>query len=169
MTEVSSAFKLDFPEGLVDRTAVFREEVTLYTAREKLLDLLTYLKNEQQFNMLSDVTCTDYLPKSPRFGMIYQLYSLPRNLRVRVKVMLTEYDPKIISTCSLYASANWLEREVYDLMGITFTEHPDLRRILMPLGYEGHPLRKEVPVTVEENAFSFNRERIDREKPYATE
>ncbi len=169
MTEVSSAFKLDFPEGLVERTAVFREEVTLYTAREKLLDLLTYLKNEQQFNMLSDVTCTDYLPKSPRFGMIYQLYSLPRNLRVRVKVMLTEYDPKIISACSLYASANWLEREVYDLMGITFTEHPDLRRILMPLGYEGHPLRKEVPVTVEENAFSFNRERIDREKPYATE
>ena len=58
MTEVSSAFKLDFPEGLVEKTAVFREEVTLYTAREKLLDLLTYLKNEQQFNMLSDVTCT---------------------------------------------------------------------------------------------------------------
>lgn len=169
MTEVSSAFKLDFPEGLVERTAVFREEVTLYTAREKLLDLLTYLKNEQQFNMLSDVTCTDYLPKSPRFGMIYQLYSISRNLRVRVKVMLPESDPKIISACSLYASANWLEREVYDLMGIVFTEHPDLRRILMPLGYEGHPLRKEVPVTVEENAFSFNRERIDREKPYATE
>ena len=169
MTEVSSPLKLDFPEGLVEQTAVFREEVTLFTSRERLLDLLKHLKTEQQFNMLSDVTCTDYLPKSPRFGMIYQLYSIPRNLRVRVKVMLNELDANVPSACSLYNSANWLEREVYDLMGIRFTEHPDLRRILMPLGYEGHPLRKEVPVTVEENAFSFNRERIDREKPYATE
>lgn len=169
MTNVPSTFKLDFPEGLVERTAIFREEVTLFTAREKLLDLLKHLKTVQQFNMLSDVTCTDYLPKSPRFGMIYQLYSIPRNLRVRVKVMLNELDANVPSACSLYASANWLEREVYDLMGITFIDHPDLRRILMPLGYEGHPLRKEVPVTVEENAFSFNRERIDREKPYATE
>jgi NADH-quinone oxidoreductase subunit C len=169
MTEVSSPLKLDFPDGLVERTAIFREEVTLFTAREKLLDLLKHLKSEQQFNMLIDVTCTDYLPKSPRFGMIYQLYSISRNLRVRVKVMLNELDANVPSVCSLYASANWLEREVYDLMGIRFTDHPDLRRILMPLGYEGHPLRKEVPVTVEENAFSFNRERIDREKPYATE
>lgn len=169
MTEVSTPLKLEFPEGLVEKTVVFREEVTLLTAREKLLELLAHLKNEQQFNMLSDITCTDYLPQSPRFGMIYQLYSLPRNLRVRVKVMLSEFDPKVPSACSLYESANWLEREVYDLMGIGFDNHPDLRRILMPLGYEGHPLRKEVPVTVEENAFSFNRERIDREKPYATE
>ena len=169
MAETPSTFKLDPPEGLVGSTTVFRGEVTLNTTREKLAELLLHLRDVQQFNMLTDVTCTDYFPQEPRFGMLYQLMSLPRNIRVRVKVMLSEHDAHIESACAAFVSANWLEREIYDLMGIHFDNHPDLRRILMPLGYEGHPLRKEVPVTVEENAFSFNRERIDREKPYARE
>jgi NADH-quinone oxidoreductase subunit C len=169
MTEAPTTPALNIPDGLVNNTVVFRDEVTLHTSREKLIALLAHLKNEQQFNMLTDVTCADYLPKEPRFGMVYQLYSTTRNIRVRVKVMLSEFDPKVPSACAVYVNANWLEREVYDLMGILFENHPDLRRILLPLGYDGHPLRKEVPVNVEENAFSFNRERIDREKPYATE
>jgi NADH-quinone oxidoreductase subunit C len=168
MTEIST-LKIDLPDGLVTSTTVFRDEVTLHTTREKLLDLLQNLKDVQQFNMLTDITCADYLPKEPRFGMVYQLNSLARNIRVRVKVMLSEYDPRVPSACAVYINANWLEREIYDLMGILFDGHPDLRRILLPLGYEGHPLRRDIPVNVEENAFSFNRERIDREKPYATE
>ena len=169
MSEAPSTPAFNLPDGLVTSTTVFREEVTLHTTREKVLALLAHLKNEQQFNMLTDETCTDYFPQEPRFGMIYQLYSLPRNIRVRVKLMLSEYDPTVPSACAVYINANWLEREVYDLFGIVFQNHPDLRRILLPLGYEGHPLRKEIPVTVEETAFSFNRERIDREMPYATE
>ena len=167
-TQVST-FKLDVPEGLVTSTVVFRAEVTLLTTREKVLELLAFLKNEQQFNMLTDETCTDYFPKDPRFGIIYQLYSFKRNLRVRVKLILPEFDARVPSACSVYQNANWLEREIYDLFGIQFDTHPDLRRILMPNDYEGHPLRKEVPCTIEEVAFSFNRARIDATKPRPTE
>ncbi len=157
------------PEGLVANTVVFRDEVTLHTSADNVLALLTHLKSEQKFEMLMDVTCIDYLPKEPRFGILYQLYSLSRNIRVRVKVLVGEYDATVPSACSVYMNANWLEREVYDLFGINFKDHPDLRRILMPLGYEGHPLRRDVPYTVEEVAFSFNRERIDANKPRPTE
>jgi NADH-quinone oxidoreductase subunit C len=157
------------PEGLISGTTVFRDEVTLNADRSQLIALLTHLKTEQKFEMLTDETCVDYFPKEPRFGVLYQLYSLSRNMRVRVKVMLSEYDPKVPSACAVYHNANWLEREVYDLFGIIYEDHPDLRRILMPLDYEGHPLRRDIPVQVEENAFSFNRERIDAGKPRATE
>jgi NADH-quinone oxidoreductase subunit C len=157
------------PDGLVSATTVFRDEVTLHVDRTNLLALLTHLKNDQKFEMLTDETCVDYFPKEPRFGVLYQMYSISRNMRVRVKVMLSEYDTKVPSACSVYRNANWLEREVYDLFGIIYEDHPDLRRILMPLDYEGHPLRRDIPVQVEENAFSFNRERIDAGKPRATE
>lgn len=157
------------PEGLVANTTVFRDEVTLHVGAEQLLALLAHLKNEQKFEMLVDVTCVDYLPKEPRFGVLYQLNSLSRNMRVRVKVMLSEFDATVPSACSVYRNADWLEREVYDLFGIQFAGHLDLRRILLPLDYEGHPLRRDVPYTVEEVAFSFNRERIDASKPRATE
>jgi NADH-quinone oxidoreductase subunit C len=157
------------PEGLVTNTVVFRDEVTLITTPDQLIALLTHLKGEQKFEMLVDVTCIDYLPKEPRFGVLYQLNSLSRNIRVRVKTLLSEFDPHVPSACPVYMNADWLEREVYDLFGIIFDGHPDLRRILLPLGYEGHPLRRDVPYTVEEVAFSFNRERIDAEKPRPSE
>jgi NADH-quinone oxidoreductase subunit C len=157
------------PEGLVANTIVFRDEVTLHTTPDNLIALLTHLKSEQKFEMLVDVTCVDYLPKEPRFGVLYQLNSLSRNIRVRVKTLVSEFDPRVPSACPVYRNANWLEREVYDLFGIIFDGHPDLRRILLPLGYEGHPLRRDVPYTVEEVAFTFNRERVDQEKPRQTE
>lgn len=153
----------------VVETVVARGEVTLITTRERLVDVLTWLRDRQQFEMLTDATCVDYYPKEPRFAIVYQLNSLSRWLRLRVKVFLSEYDKTIPTATAVYPSANWLEREIYDLFGVTFEGHPDLRRILMPAGYEGHPLLKEVPVTVEEVAFSFNRRRIDADKPYARE
>lgn len=153
----------------ISQVTLFRDEVTLHTSRERIIEVLTHLRDAQQFNMLTDETCVDYYPREPRFGILYQLYSIPRNIRVRVKVMLSEYDASIPSAVPVYRNANWLEREIYDLFGIHFEGHPDLRRILLPMDYQGHPLRKEVPVTVEENAFSFNRARVDAAKPYATE
>jgi NADH-quinone oxidoreductase subunit C len=169
MTTTPSTFQLDIPEGLVTGTTVFRDEVTLHATKSTVLALLAHLKDVQKFEMLTDETCVDYYPKEPRFGILYQLNSLSRNIRVRVKVMLGEYDATIPSACGVYRNANWLEREIYDLFGIVFEDHPDLRRILLPNDYPGHPLRREIPVQVEENAFSFNRERIDAEKPRPTE
>ncbi len=148
---------------------VFRDELTLIVPRERILDVLTYLRDRQGFEMLTDETCVDYYPNEPRFGILYQLNSLSRNVRLRVKVMLSEHDPRIPSAVPVYRNANWLEREIYDLFGIVFEGHPDLRRLLLPVDFQGHPLRKEYPVTVEENAFTFNRARIDAQKPYATE
>ena len=150
-------------------TVVAYDEVTLVTTRERVVEVLTYLRDQQQFEMLIDETCVDYYPKEPRFAIVYHLNSLSRAMRVRVKVFLGEYDKVVPTACGVYVNANWLERELYDLFGVTFEEHPDLRRIMMPAGYEGHPLLKEVPVTVEEVAFSFNRQRIDADKPYANE
>jgi len=153
----------------IAEVVVFRDEVTLNVPRERVIEVLTHLRDVQQFDMLTDETCVDYYPREPRFGILYQLYSIPRNIRVRVKVMLSEYDASLPTATGIYRNANWLEREIYDLFGIHFEGHPDLRRILLPPDWQGHPLRKEVPVTVEENAFTFNRERVDAEKPYATE
>lgn len=153
----------------VSDTLVFRDEITLLTTRERVVEVLTYLRDTEQFDMLTDETCVDYYPKEPRFGILYQLYSTTRNLRVRVKLMLSENNRSVPTVNGVYKAANWLEREMYDLFGINFEGHPDLRRIMMPPGWQGHPLLKENPVKVEEVSFSFNRERIDAEKPYAQE
>jgi NADH-quinone oxidoreductase subunit C len=153
----------------VAEVVVFRDEVTLIVPKARVVEVLTHLRDEQKFEMLTDETCVDYYPREPRFGMIYHLTSLSRSMKVRVKAMLSEYDATVPSAMGVYRNANWLEREIYDLMGIVFEGHPDLRRIMLPPDWQGHPLRKEVPVNVEENAFSFNRERIDAEKPYAHE
>jgi NADH-quinone oxidoreductase subunit C len=153
----------------VSGTQVFRDEVTLFTTRERVVEVLTHLRDAQHFDMLTDETCVDYYPKEPRFGILYQIYSTSRNLRVRVKVMLSEYDRSIPTASGVYVAANWLEREIYDLFGIDFPGHPDLRRIMMPPGWEGHPLLKENPIKVEEVAFTFNRERITAGKPRAQE
>lgn len=153
----------------VSEVVVFRDEVTLIVPKARIVEVLTHLRDEQKFEMLTDETCVDYYPREPRFGMIYHLTSLSRTMKVRVKTLLSEYDASVPSVVNVYRNANWLEREIYDLMGIQFEGHPDQRRIMLPPDYVGHPLRKEVPVTVEENAFSFNRERIDAGKPYATE
>jgi len=153
----------------INDVLVFREEVTLLTTKARVVEVLTYLHDAQQFDMLTDETCVDYLPKEPRFAIVYQLYATSRNIRVRVKVMLGESDRSIPTAVGVYQAANWLEREIYDLFGINFEGHPDLRRIMMPPGWEGHPLLKENPVKVEEVAFSFNRERVEADKPRAQE
>jgi NADH-quinone oxidoreductase subunit C len=124
-------------------------EVTLIARREGLVELMTYLRDEPslRFNYLSDIGGLDLGEfASPRFAVVYQLYSLERNHRLRVKVFLAEEDAHLPTMWEVWKAANWLEREVYDMFGITFDNHPDLRRILMPADYEGHPLRKDFPI-----------------------
>jgi NADH-quinone oxidoreductase subunit C len=99
-----------------------------------------------QFNLLTDATSVDRYPLEPRFEVNYHLVSIPRSDRLRLQVRLSASDPVVDSLVSVWPGANWLEREIFDLMGIRFEGHPDLRRILMPDDWEGYPLRRDYPV-----------------------
>ena len=110
-----------------------------------ILSICRYLKQEEQFNFLTDLTALDDPKREKRFEVIYQLYSFPHNVRLRLKAPLGESE-SIESVVSVWAAANWLEREAYDMFGIHFRGHPDLRRILLPEEWQGHPLRKDYPI-----------------------
>ncbi len=115
--------------------------------KDAVIEVLAFLKKECKFDMLTDVTAIDYLGKpGDRFMMVYQLTSVSFKDRLRLKASVSEDVCIIESATQVYASANWLEREVFDLFGIRFSKHPDLRRILMTPDWEGHPLRKDYPL-----------------------
>ena len=119
---------------------------TILVRPEGLVPLMTGLKSAPfQYEVLLDLTCVDFLADERRLEMVYHLYSLSRNKRLRIKVSLPEEHPSVDSLSGLWKNANWLEREVFDMFGVAFTGHPDLRRILMYDGFEGHPLRKSYP------------------------
>ena len=113
----------------------------------RIADVMLFLRDdgECQFDMLTDLTAVDYLGEEPRFEVVYHLYSLPKNKRLRVKARVSEKSAEIASLSALWPSANWMEREVWDLYGIRFAGHPDLRRILLYDEFQGHPLRKDYP------------------------
>jgi NADH-quinone oxidoreductase subunit C len=122
-------------------------DATALVEPARLADVMRFLRDDAdcQFDMLTDVTAVDYLGEEPRFEMVYHLYSLAKNKRLRVKARVGEKAPEIATLCGLWESANWMEREVWDLYGIRFTGHPDLRRILLYDEFQGHPLRKDYP------------------------
>ena len=124
-----------------------RGELTLEIARAKIVSVCGFLKYDRKFVRLSTVTAVDRYPAEPRFEVVYHLHSVERNQRVRLKCRLAGADPAIDSVTSVWRGANWYEREVFDLFGIRFVGHPDLRRIMLPDDWEGHPLRRDVPVT----------------------
>lgn len=124
----------------------FRGEVTVTVKKEKIVEICNFLKTTLAFNMLTDVTAVDYLGQDPRFLVVYNLYSIPNKDRLRVKAQVAEADCSIDTVSGIWSSADWLERETYDLFGIPFTNHPDLRRILMTDDWVGHPLRKDYPL-----------------------
>ena len=124
-----------------------RGELTLEIAAGKIASICGFLKYDQKFVRLSTVTAVDRYPAEPRFEVVYHLHSVERNDRVRLKCRLSGVDPSIDSVTGVWRGANWYEREVFDLFGIRFVNHPDLRRILLPDEWEGHPLRKDYPVT----------------------
>ena len=127
--------------------------------RERILDILKTVRDECGYDMLSDVTAVDYLNQGmpERFCVVYSLYSLKDNVRTRVKAWVPEGDPILDSAAALWRSAPWAEREVWDLMGIKFKGHPDLKRIQLPENYEGHPLRKDYPLTGRGERMNFPR------------
>ncbi len=124
-----------------------RDELTLDLAAAKIESVCGFLKYDQKFVRLSTVTAVDRYPAEPRFEVVYHLHSIDRNERVRLKCRIAGTDPQIASVTTVWRSANWYEREVFDLFGIRFLNHPDLTRILLPDDWEGYPLRKDYPVT----------------------
>lgn len=121
-------------------------ETTLIADPARIADLCGYLKHEEKFSRLSAVTAVDWHPAEPRFEVVYHLHSIERNQRLRIKCRLGGADPEIDSVYGVWRAADWYEREVFDMFGIQFRNHPNLVRILMPLDWEGYPLRKDYPV-----------------------
>lgn len=140
-----------FPEAVLE--AVQLDWPTLRIAREEIVEVCRFLRDdpEAQFDFLTDLTGRHIPDAEKPFQVIYHLYSFPRNVRLRLKVDLAE-DEAVPSVVKVWSGANWMEREVYDLVGIRFENHPDLRRLLLPQDWEGHPLRKEYPLL-----FQYNR------------
>ena len=134
-------------------THAHRGDHTAVVTREAIVDALTYCRDDAalHFDVLMDLTAVDYLKfpgreDGPRFDVVYHLYSIPHNHRLRLRVPVEQDDPVVPTATPLWPIANWLEREVWDMFGIRFAGHPDLRRLLMYEEFVGHPLRKDYPV-----------------------
>lgn len=135
-----------FADSILD-VKEFRGEVTVTVTRESILKVCSFLKESLRYNLCTDITAVDYLGKQDiRFMAVYNLYSIPNKDRIRIKAPVPENDCTIDTVSGIWKAAIFLEREVYDLMGIVFKNHPDLRRILMTDDWVGHPLRKDYPV-----------------------
>jgi len=132
----------------VAEARAFRGELTIVVPREHLRRAVEFLRSEPElkFVFLSDITGVDHFPIEPRFELNYHLVSLTRRERLRLKVCVAGSDPMVESVTAVWPGADWHEREIFDLFGVRFEGHPDLRRILMPEDWEGHPLRKDYPV-----------------------
>lgn len=156
MTDVLTLINERIP-GAVAQTHAHRGDQTAVITREHIIEVLTLLRDapELEFNVLIDLTGVDYLtypgrePK-PRFEVVYHLLSLQHLTRIRLKVQVAESDCWLPSACALYANANWLEREAWDMFGIEFRGHPNLTRLLMYEEFKGHPLRKDYPYNLEQ-------------------
>jgi NADH-quinone oxidoreductase subunit C len=132
----------------IERWHVARGELTLYAARDQIANVLRYLRDDPRclFTQLLDICGVDYPGREFRFDVVYHLLSPQLNHRIRVKIEADDATP-VPSVVSIFPSANWYEREAFDLYGILFSGHPDLRRILTDYGFQGHPLRKDFPLT----------------------
>ena len=133
-----------FPQAVLGFHSYLGDE-TILVKRESAFEVLRALKEQHQFGMLADLSAVDYLGQTPRFEVVYHLNSLERNLRLRIKVAVGEGE-EVDSVTPLWHIANWLERETWDMFGIRFRNHPDLRRLLMYDEFEGHALRKDYPI-----------------------
>ena len=138
----------DWDKQVVAEVIEFRGETTVVVPANRLLQAAEFLTSEPslRFTFLADLTALDRFPLEPRFELNYQLLSIEKKLRLRIRVKLPGADPSVQSVTGIWPTANWQERECFDLFGIRFQGHPDLRRILMPEEWEGHPLRKDYPV-----------------------
>jgi NADH-quinone oxidoreductase subunit C len=136
-----------FDADAITAGSLDRGELTLEITPGKIVSICGFLKYDQKFIRCSSVTAVDRYPAEPRFEVVYHLHSIELKQRIRLKCRVFGTDPAIESVTSVWRSTNWYEREVFDLFGIRFLGHPDLRRIMMPEDWEGHPLRKDYPIT----------------------
>jgi NADH-quinone oxidoreductase subunit C len=158
-----TAIQNEFSAGVQE----FRGEVTLIVKPENNVEALYALRDRFGFNFLIGVTAVDYWPvETPRFHVVYHVLEMNENHVVRVRVPLEGNYPSLRTSETVWPSANWYEREVFDMFGIRFDGHSDMRRIIMPYEWEGHPLRKDYPLGYEEVAFTFNAEEINLRKPH---
>ncbi len=136
-----------FPEEVLEASRPLGDETAIIRP-QGLPVVMQFLRSDERlrFDVLVDITAVDYLGRAPRFEVVYLLLSLEKNRRLRIKVRVDEAEPSVASVTGIWASADWLEREVWDMFGIRFEGHPDLRRILLYEEFEGHPLRKDYPI-----------------------
>lgn len=159
----------DLVERLTERFGAsyeqFRGDITLILKPAQIIPACQVLRDEERFEMMIDITAVDLWPQDkPRFHMVYQIRSIARNLILSLKVPLDGNEPVVPSIVSIFPNADYYERELWDLFGIRCAGHPDLRRILMPHDWEGHPLRKDYPLGYEEPQFTFNFEQVQARK-----
>lgn len=170
----ADALKAALPDSLLNVTE-FRGDITLVVERLHIARVMQYLRDTPGliYNFLSDISAVDYYPESGerpgRFGVSYHLYSMLYNRRLRVKVYVDEDEASVPTIINVWPVADWLEREIMDMMGIMFEGHPDPRRLLMPEDWNGHPHRRDYPLGYETIQFSFNAEEIMKHKPFAKE
>lgn len=154
MSEIAALIEAALPGAVVDETE-HHGELTIEIEPGKLREAAAYIKGPPlTFALLSGVTCADFPDEPGRFRVAYHLFSLETGGRLRLRAWAGAEDPELPSVASVWATANWHEREVFDMFGVRFTDHPDLARILMPLDWEGHPLRRDYPLGGEEVIFS---------------
>ena len=144
MSEILEKLQETFGERI--RVTTSLDQTVVHVAAGEIVSVVTFLKS-QGFAMLIDLSAVDYLEREPRFDVVYILYHLEQRQWLRLLVQVYGEEPQLPSIAHVFASANWAERECYDMFGITFRGHPNLQRILMPDDWQGHPLRKDYPLT----------------------
>lgn len=142
--KIVEKLKAKFSSEVLD-VVVYRGETTITVKKDKIVDICMLMRDDLGYNLLCDLCGVDYMGKEPRFMVVYNLYNITTKQRIRIKAPVAE-DDSIDTVSTVWGTANWHERECWDLLGIKFNNHPDLRRILMPADWEGHPLRKDYPL-----------------------
>ena len=148
------------------QVSVYAGDETVILPAENLVAAATALHTDHRFELLSDVTAVDYWPEeSPRFHVVYRFTSVSGKMVLNVRVPVAAIEPVVPTLEKIYRSANWYEREIFDMFGIKFEGHSDMRRIIMPFDWQGHPLRKDYPLGYEEPQYTFNYDDVLVNKP----
>ncbi len=157
--EIKEQLEATFGAAITHSEVTPHGECIVHVAVEQFLAVMEDLKQNKDFDYLSQITGVDYLEqdREPRFDVVYELFSLSKDCHIRIHVGLPEDEPTIPSVFHLWRGADFPERELYDMFGFTVTGHPNMKRLIMPEGWEGHPLLKDYPLTVEEVAFPTTR------------
>ena len=149
--ELVARLRAKFGAGIVDAIED-RKQAILTVERERLAEIALHLRDEEKFDFLTDLTAVDWPKREKRFDVVLNLYSFPKNERLRLKTHTADGD-QVPSVIGVWTTADWLEREAFDMFGIVFAGHPSLRRILLPDGWQGHPLRKDYDIIQQDTAW----------------